>query len=131
MLSNPSDVLRAKELYQQGREALAKGDIAGAIPFFRGSGNLDPHFKTFELLGECLLLSGQPVAAVLPLAAVTGLNEEVRAPSLLAEALLLAGEHLRAGLTARRVLGLASSNRRAQRVLADPSVISALSHYDS
>lgn len=50
---------------------------------------LGPHFKTSELLGECLLKAGKPLDAILYLAASAGLgNNNFRAEFLLAQAFL-------------------------------------------
>ena len=47
-----------------------------------------PHFKSLELLGECLIKIGRLQEAIVPLAAATALNAGVRAPALLAEVFL-------------------------------------------
>ena len=39
-------------LYETGRELLERNDLDGAIAAFTQSALLEPHFKTYELLGE-------------------------------------------------------------------------------
>jgi tetratricopeptide (TPR) repeat protein len=102
--------------YQRGRDLLKAGDLAGAISQFETSIAVSPHFKTLELLGEAFLHAGQPLRAVVPLAAATTLNAQVRAPSLLAEALLAAGDSLKAHEIAKLALERDASNTRARRV---------------
>jgi len=76
------------ELYKKGRLLMKTGDYEEAILFFRRSAEMEPHFKTFELLGESRLTLNRISESVGPLAAATTVNRGVRAPSLLAEAFL-------------------------------------------
>ncbi len=69
-----------------------KGNLMEAVAFFQQSIAALPHFKSLELLGECLLKLNRPQEAIVPLAAATSLNPGVRAPSLLAEAFYMLGE---------------------------------------
>ena len=71
-----------------------------------------------ELLGECFLLLGRPQQAIVPLAAATTLNPQVRAPSLLAQAFLECGQYQRAVEMATAVLAKAPTNRIALDILA-------------
>ena len=112
-----TDPDRALTLYNEGRAALELGDFARAIELLERSAALAPHFKTLEILGETLLKSGDPLAAVTPLAAATALNDQVRAPSLLAEAFLRIGELEDARKFAERVVTRDPGNRRALSVL--------------
>ena len=75
-------------MYKKGRLLVRTGDYEEAISLLRRSAEMEPHFKTFELLGECLLALNRISEAVGPLAAATTLNRGVRVPSLLAEAFL-------------------------------------------
>lgn len=68
------------------------GNVASAIDLLRESAVLYPHYKTLELLGECLIRMNRPREAIVPLAASTALNKQARAPLLLAEAFLSIGE---------------------------------------
>jgi len=77
----------AYQLYHSGAKAMEKGNIPLAIGSFRQSMALEPHFKTAELLGECLLGHGKPTEAILYLAAACGLGTNAfRAKYLLAKA---------------------------------------------
>jgi tetratricopeptide (TPR) repeat protein len=71
--------------YQKAREAMSKGKIQDAIELFQRSIQISPHFKSLELLGECLMKENRLTEAVVPLSAATSLNKGVRAPSLLSE----------------------------------------------
>jgi tetratricopeptide (TPR) repeat protein len=93
------------------------GALPNAVELFESSIAAAPHFKAFELLGECLLKLGRPLEAVGPLAAATALNDQVRAPSLLAEAFLEVGDAEAARRFAERVVFSDPGNRRAKRVL--------------
>jgi hypothetical protein len=95
---------------------LESGDLAGAIEQFEHSVAEYPHSKTLELLGEALLRKGEPLRALVPLAAATTLNRQVRAPSLLAEALVAVGEPLQAHRVALLALERDPQNRRALAV---------------
>ena len=84
-------------LYQQGRTAMAVNDLETAIRLFEESARISPHFKTFELLGECFLKRGQHWEAISPLAASAGLgNKPYRALYLLAQALHNSGRRVEA-----------------------------------
>jgi tetratricopeptide (TPR) repeat protein len=72
-------------LYRQAREEMAAGHFEEAASLFKQDINIQPHFKSLELLGECLTKLGRLQEAIVPLAAATTLNNGVRAPALLAE----------------------------------------------
>jgi hypothetical protein len=107
---------RARENYESGRALLDAGDLSGAIVQLEASADAFPHFKTLELLGEAWLRSGNPGRAVVPLAAATTLNLQVRAPSLLAEALLELGDEREAHRIARLALDRDPNNKKARKV---------------
>jgi hypothetical protein len=107
---------RAKQRYDSGRALLDAGDLVGAIVQLEASVDAFPHFKTLELLGEAWLRSNNPRRAVVPLAAATTLNLQVRAPSLLAEALLELGDEREAHRIARLALDRDPKNKKARRV---------------
>ena len=123
----PEEVVLATdtELYEAGRAHMAAGELEAAHNALRLSAEANPHFKTLELLGECLLKLGRPKEAIVPLAAASALNAGIRAPSLLAQAFLALGEHGRAAHFASRVLTLAPGNRPALEVLSNPAVQAA------
>lgn len=76
-------------LYQEGRDAMEKGDFAKAIQSLKESAILLPHFKTHESIGECLLNQGNYAEAVLYLSSAAGLrNNQSRPLYLLAKALV-------------------------------------------
>ncbi len=104
-------------LYQQGRYLMKDRRYEEAVSLFRRSAELAPHFKTFELLGECLLTLGRLTEAIGPLAAATTLNPGVRAPSLLAEAFLKDNQFANAEEFAALALQRDSSNRKARIIL--------------
>jgi hypothetical protein len=62
------------------------------------------------------LKKGEPKRAIIPLAAATTLNTQVRAPSLLAEALLALGNELDAHRIALFALDREPNNKRARFV---------------
>lgn len=108
----------AAELYRQARDLMAQGDLEGAVRGFRDSAEEGSHFKTFELLGECLMQLNRLREAIAPLAAATTLNQGVRAPALLADVFLRLGERHDAEAAAQLALGRDPNNRMAQQVLA-------------
>ena len=90
----PSSMELSSQLYQSGREAMEQAQFDVAVALLRSSAELCPHFKTLELLGECLLeLPGRSSEATLFLAAAAGLgNKSSRSFFLLARALSLQGD---------------------------------------
>jgi len=90
-MSQPEDW--SFQLYELGREAMVRREYEAALAFLRSSVELLPHFKTLELLGECLLESGHVSSeAVTILAAAAGLgNRAFRSYFLLARALHVCG----------------------------------------
>lgn len=120
------DLELAQRLFQQGRVCMVSGEFQAAVQVFTDSIGVYPHFKALELLGECLLAIGEPIQAVVPLAAATALNDQVRAPSLLSQALLAIGDYERAARVATAVLARSPGNRVAQAVTANPFVARAL-----
>ncbi len=113
---------RSSELYSEGRNLIGSGELERAVEVLRASIEAHPHFKTLELLGECLLNLGRAEQAIVPLAAASALNRQVRAPSLLAQAFAACGEFRRAAEVASAVLAAAPTNKVARRVLAVPEV---------
>src|SRR5262245_19167002 len=107
----------AREAYYAGRALLAAGDVDGAIAQLEASVAGVPHFKALELLGEAWLRKGERARAIIPLAAATTLNRQVRAPSLLAEALAGVGEEIQAHEIARLALERDPNNTKAKDVL--------------
>lgn len=111
------DILsQSSESYQQARSLMNQGQPEEAVLLFQRSAALDPHFKTLELLGECLIRLGRLREAIIPLAAATGLNRGVRAPSLLAEVFLRLQDYHAAKEMAELALSRDAGNRKAQEV---------------
>jgi tetratricopeptide (TPR) repeat protein len=108
--------MNADDLYHRGREAMEAGALDEAVARFRESAAEWPHFKTLELLGECLLRLGRPREAIVPLAAATALNRQARAPMLLARAFLELGTYRDAFDQAEEALRRAPDNKQALEV---------------
>jgi tetratricopeptide (TPR) repeat protein len=105
--------MNADDLYHRGRVAMEAGSLEEAVAQFRESISEWPHFKTLELLGECLLRLERPREAIVPLAAATALNRQGRAPALLAQAFLELGTYRDALDQAEEALRRAPSNKLA------------------
>ncbi|MBA4387737.1 MAG: hypothetical protein C0404_07135 [Verrucomicrobia bacterium] len=105
------------EMYEQGRAAMKEGRIEDAIRLLQRSVALDPHFKAFELIGECLMKLDRHADAVGPLAAAVALNRGVRAPSLLAESFHSIGRMAEAREFAELALQRDPTNRKAKGIL--------------
>ena len=86
----------ASQLYEQARRLMADGSFEQAVELFHQSAVESPHFKTYELLGECYMRLKRLTEAIPFLAAATILNRGVRAPSLLAEVWLALGRGVQA-----------------------------------
>jgi tetratricopeptide (TPR) repeat protein len=104
---------QSSELYRQARELMEKNRLEDAVPLFRQSIALSPHFKALELLGECLVRLNRLPEAVVPLAAATTLNRGVRAPSLLADVFLKLEDYNGAYEAAEIALSRDPNNRLA------------------
>ena len=97
-------------------------DFEKAADMFRQSAELDPHFKTLELLGETYIRLNRLSDAIIPLAASVSLNRGGRAASLLAEVFLHLKKYPAAKEMAEIALNRQPDNRRALavvRTLAD------------
>jgi tetratricopeptide (TPR) repeat protein len=92
------------------------GGVEQAAELFRQAAIELPHYKTYELLGECYMRLERFTEAIPWLAAATTLNAGVRAPSLLAEAWLALGCHAEALAAADIALTRDSKNKAALRV---------------
>jgi tetratricopeptide (TPR) repeat protein len=75
----------ALQYYNQGRALMQSGQFHEASILFLESCNLEPHFKTYELLGECYQNLNQFPISIPFLAASTLINNACRAPMLLAK----------------------------------------------
>jgi tetratricopeptide (TPR) repeat protein len=111
------DLDKSSETYRAGREAMERADYARAIALFEQSIAASPHFKALELLGECLLKTQEPLAAVVPLAASAGLSTNgFRATYLLAEAYLELGDRDKALGYVDRALQMKPDFKRASQL---------------
>jgi tetratricopeptide (TPR) repeat protein len=106
----------ANQLYQHARELMENAAYEQAAEFFHRSALESPHFKTYELLGECYIHLKRFNEAIPFLAAAATLNRGVRAPSLLAEAFLAFGDHVQAAEAANVALSREPNNKGALRV---------------
>lgn len=70
-------------LYIAGRTAMDSGDLQIAVERFKESVRGMPHFKTLELLGDCLMRLGEPGEAIVFLAAAAGLARKQSKPRYL------------------------------------------------
>lgn len=81
----------AFDLYQLARGEMNADDIDAAVVHFRQSLDLDMHYKTAELLGECLMKKGKVEDAISVLRKSVAAGKAPRSALLLAEAYLQAG----------------------------------------
>jgi tetratricopeptide (TPR) repeat protein len=70
---------RGHQLYNQARVLMASGRHQEAADMFLESAKEEPHAKTYELLGECLMRLGNFAEAIPFLAAAITLDSGVRA----------------------------------------------------
>lgn len=109
---------KSLEAYEAGRKLMVEGFYSEALEPLQASLEACIHFKTLELIGECHLKMGNPHAAIIPLAAASGLNPGVRALSLLARALFEDGDRGHARQIAEQVLHQAPGNQVAREILS-------------
>src|SRR5262245_8322102 len=105
------------EHYDKGRAAMDAGDFHQAIACFQQSAQIDPHFKTYELLGECLIKIDLPQQAIAPLQSAAAMNTSVRAVSLLSEAFFMLGKLSEAEQVANEALRRDTNNRKAREII--------------
>ncbi len=67
----------SSDLYRKARQLMDKNQLEEAIVLFQRSAEIDAHFKTLELLGECYIRLCRLREAVIPLAAAVTLNKGV------------------------------------------------------
>ncbi len=106
----------ASDLYHQAREMMDKNLLEEAVVLFQNSAELDPHFKTLELLGECYIRLNRQREALIPLAAAISLNKGVRAASLLADVFLKLKDYDKAKDMADIALSREPNNKKAIEV---------------
>src|SRR5262249_17930575 len=106
----------AHQRYEQARRLMETGAFEEAAGLFHQAAVEQPHFKTYELLGECYIHLKRLSEAIPFLAAATTLNHGVRAPSLLAEVWLALGCHREAIEAADIALSRDPKNKTALQV---------------
>lgn len=104
------------DFYQKAREAMSSGKLQEAIALFQRSIQDSPHFKSLELLGECMMKMNRFSEAVVPLSAATSLNKGVRAPSLLSEVFYKLADFENAKRFAAIALKRDPNNRKAMKI---------------
>lgn len=109
----------ALQLHYAARGLMDTGEYAEAAALLEASTKLDTHYKTIELLGECLWQMGRLRDAVLPLAAATTLNRQPRAPALLAQIFLELGDVRQAREMAELALERNPGSKTMQDFLTD------------
>ncbi len=87
-----------------------------AVILFQNSAEIDPHFKTLELLGECYIRLERLRESIIPLAAAVSLNKGVRAASLLAEVFLKLKDYEQAKDMAEIAMSREPNNKMAIQV---------------
>jgi tetratricopeptide (TPR) repeat protein len=106
----------AHQRYEQARRLMEAGAFEQAADLFDSSAVQSPHFKTYELLGECYMRLRRFTEAIPYLAAATTLNHGARAPSLLAEAWLAIDRRDKVAQAADLALSRDPKNKIAFRV---------------
>ncbi len=106
----------ASDLYQKARELMNRNLLEEAVILFQNSAEIDPHFKTLELLGECYIRLERLRESIIPLAAAVSLNKGVRAASLLAEVFLKLKDYEQAKDMAEIAMSREPNNKMAIQV---------------
>ena len=101
-----------------GRAALENGDQSGALTILREAIRAFPFPLSLELLGECLLIEGRPVEAVIYLAAAVGMSEEYQFHQLflLGKALAAANDNYVSKIMLEKALSI-EPDQEAQELL--------------
>lgn len=117
---NDQDLIEASyDLYRNARAAMEANRFDDAIDLFTQSIALKPHFKSLELLGECLLHVNRSKQAIVYLAAAAGLgNNAFRARYLLAKALTNVRETQKAINKLEEALAINKEYKAARDLLA-------------
>jgi tetratricopeptide (TPR) repeat protein len=104
--------------HDMGRTAVEKGDLSGALTILREAIHAFPFPLSLELLGECLLIEGRPVEAVIYLAAAVGMSEEYKFHQLflLGKALAAANDNYVSKIILEKALSI-EPDREAQELL--------------
>lgn len=65
------------ELYYEARQTMDAGNLEDAVKLFEQSISITPHFKSLELLGECLINLNRSAEAIIHLESAIQLNKGV------------------------------------------------------
>lgn len=87
---------KSSALFNTARGLMEQGRFEEAAETFKQSIQVSPHFKSWELLGDCYMRLGHPLVAFAPLATAMVLNGGARAPTLLAQIYSELGDNNRA-----------------------------------
>ena len=109
----------AAEHFQRGSELASNSEFLAAANEFHDSIRFEPHYKTSEYLGECLIRLQRYSEAVIYLSAAAFLDPDggAHTQTRLAESFALAGRDLEAVQAARGALRLDPANAAAKAVL--------------
>jgi tetratricopeptide (TPR) repeat protein len=104
--------------HDAGRMAKENGDLSVALTTLREAIRAFPFPLSLELMGECLLLDGKPVEAVVYLAAAVGMNEENQFHQLflLGKALAAANDDYVSKIMLKKAISI-EPDREAQELL--------------
>jgi tetratricopeptide (TPR) repeat protein len=104
--------------HDAGRAAIESGNLPVALTTLREAIRAFPFPLSLELLGECLLLEGKPVEAVIYLAAAVGMSEEYQFHQLflLGKALAAANDNHVSKIMLKKAISI-EADREAQELL--------------
>ena len=94
--------------HDAGRVATENGNLSVALTTLREAIHAFPFPQSLELIGECLLLDGRPVEAVVYLAAAIGMSEEYQFYQLflLGKALAAANDNYVAKIMLKKAISI-------------------------
>lgn len=113
--------------HEAGKAAIENGNLSVALTTLREAIRAFPFPLSLELLGECLLLDGKPVEAVIYLAAAVGMSEEYQFNQLflLGKALAAAHDNYVSKIMLEKAISI-EPDREAQELLDEVIRRSAL-----
>jgi tetratricopeptide (TPR) repeat protein len=104
--------------HDAGKLAMEGGDLSKAVAVLREGIHAFPFPFSLERLGECLLLDGRPVEAVIYLAAAVGMSEERESHQLflLGKALAAANDNYVSKIMLKKAVSM-KPDEEAQKLL--------------
>lgn len=104
--------------HDAGRAAIESGNLPVALTTLREAIRAFPFPLSLELLGECLLLEGKPVEAIIYLAAAIGMSEKYQFHQLflLGKALASANDNHMSKIILRKAISI-EPDQEAQELL--------------